>query len=141
MFFPLTQKSFLCKQTFGKTHEIHNFTRLKLEIKIIQTGTINLSRYPDFLFKAANLKTLEKDYLHGKKPWCFKDLLSISFLFSLCAYIKRQFLDCCQFNGYIMIMMMLLLNHNGRRRRIERKQKNIFVDQYMIDVPLISNIY
>ena len=100
-----------------------------------------MSRYTDFPFKVANLKTLEKDNLHGKKPWCFKDLLSISFLFSLCAYIKRQFLDCCQFNGYIMIMMMLLLNHNGRRRRIERKQKNIFVYQYMIDVPLISNIY
>ena len=82
MFFPLTQKSFLCKQTFFKTHKLHDFTRLKLEIEIIQTGTVNLnvvSRYPDFLFKAANLKTLEKDYLHGKKPWCFKDLLSISF--------------------------------------------------------------
>ena len=62
MFFPLTQKSFLCKQTFGKTHEIHDFTGMKLEVEIIQTGTVTLSRYPDFLFKAANLKTLYKNY-------------------------------------------------------------------------------
>ena len=63
MFFPLTQKSFLCKQTFVKTHKIHDFTRLKLENKTIQTRTVNLnvSRYPDFLFKVANLTTLEKD--------------------------------------------------------------------------------
>ena len=81
MFFPLTQKSFLCKRTIGKAHDINNFTRLKLKIKMIQTGTVslNVSRYLGFLFKAANLKTLQKNYVHGKKPWCFKDLLSISF--------------------------------------------------------------
>ena len=91
MFFPLTQKSFLCKQTFGKTHEIHNFTRLKLEVEMIQTGTFILTRYLGFSLRQQMLKLCRKTmYMvgnHGVLRICYLSL----FVLFMCIHKKTVF--------------------------------------------------